>query len=214
MFAIFDTDHRRLFERSGVRTARWAGTIIVALSLGACGLDLPNISSPFGGSTSTSEAVKDPEQVPQDAAKNDGESQVPRFTQFTDIPIPANADVDLNNLLVLGTEDGWIGRLALQTDHDMTDMYAFYEREMPRFGWDQITIIRSAISTLTYSRGARIATITLQSRATGGAQIEFTVAPGAEQRGLDRARSPAKPIPDVPRRSSNKTPQTQVGTSG
>ncbi|MDA1310518.1 MAG: hypothetical protein O2985_13060 [Proteobacteria bacterium] len=96
----------------------------------------------------------------------------------------------MDNLLVLGSEDGWIGRLALTTGHSMTDMYAFYEREMPRFGWNKITIVRSAITTMTYSRGMRIATITLQRRTTGGSSVEFTVAPGSDAR-MGGGTSPA-----------------------
>lgn len=146
--------------RSGIKT-RLLGAAVVAVALSACQMTLPDVSNPFAAATATSMPAKDAEARPKDAASQDGDSETPRFTQFTDIPIPANAEVDLDNLLVLGTEDGWIGRLALTTGHGMTDMYAFYEREMPRFGWDQITIIRSAISTMTYGRGPRIATITL-----------------------------------------------------
>jgi hypothetical protein len=133
----------------------------LALTLAGCQFAFPDVPNPFNGTTSTSVSAKDAEKRPKDAASQDGETETPRFTQFTDIPIPANAKVDLDNLLVLGTEDGWIGRLALGTAYDMTEMYAFYEREMPRFGWEQITIIRSAISTMTYARGPRVATITL-----------------------------------------------------
>jgi hypothetical protein len=193
---------------------RLAGAGFIVLALGACQFELPEISSPFTSSTSTSQAAADVKTKPRDAAKHDGDSQIPRFTQFTDIPIPANAEVDLDNLLVLGSEDGWIGRLALKTDHDMTDMYAFYEREMPRFGWEQITIIRSAVSTLTYSRGGRIATITLQSRATGGAHVDFTVAPGTNPMAVGRDRKSATPASGSRRGAAMDQERNTVGASG
>lgn len=91
----------------------------------------------------------------------------------------------------------------------MTEMYAFYEREMPRFGWDQITIIRSSISTMTYSRGGRIATITLLPRTTGGSNVDFTVAPGFDSRA---AGVPGQTRPLIQRQPVK--PRAQVGSSG
>jgi hypothetical protein len=90
---------------------RILATALIAASLSACQLALPDIGNPFDGSTPTSTSERDPDSGPQNAANKEGETETPRFTQFTDIPIPANAEVDLDNLLVLGTEDGWIGRL-------------------------------------------------------------------------------------------------------
>lgn len=102
----------------------------------------------------------------------------PSFNQFSDIPIPEGANMDLDQTLILGNQDGWIGRLSLKSRHSMAMMYNFYEREMARFGWSQITVVRTSISTMTYSRGQRIATITLQpGTLSSGVTIDFTVAP-------------------------------------
>lgn len=114
-----------------------------------------------------------------------GNVQEEVFKQFTDIPIPTDADLAIEESLVLGTEDGWIGRLSLDVGHPMIDMYAFYTREMPRFSWEQLTTVRARISTMTYRRGTRVATITLQPRSSlgtlsnlgTGTTIDFTVAP-------------------------------------
>lgn len=191
------------------RTGGILGGLVVAVALSGCQMSLPGVPNPFNDSTPTSVSAKDPSARPQDAKDQNGETEAPRFTQFTDIPIPANAKVDLDNLLVLGSEDGWIGRLALDTGYEMTEMYAFYEREMPRFGWDQITIIRSSISTMTYSRGGRIATITLLPRTTGGSNVDFTVAPGTDSRA---ATAPGYTPPSVQRQPVK--PRAQVGSSG
>lgn len=188
------------------------GAVLAAASLSACQINLPDVPNPFETAASTSVPTKDPDARPKDATNQDGETETPRFTQFTDIPIPAHAKVDLDNLLVLGTEDGWIGRLALTTGYEMTDMCAFYEREMPRFGWNQITIIRSSISTMTYGRGPRIATITLQPRTTGGSSVDFTVAPGTDGRTANNPRQPAQPVRATPVRPPAK-PRAQVGSS-
>jgi hypothetical protein len=188
------------------------GALLAGVSVSACQFALPDVPNPFEAAATTSVPAKDADAGPKDAASQDGETETPRFTQFTDIPIPANAKVDLDNLLVLGTEDGWIGRLALTTGHEMTDMYAFYEREMPRFGWDQITIIRSAISTMTYGRGPRIATITLQPKTTGGSSVNFTVAPGTDGRTANETQGSSRPVQAAPERPPAK-PRAQVGSS-
>ena len=114
------------------------------------------------------------------------------FTQFSDIPIPSGADMNLADTLVLGGADGWLGRLSLDAGFGMAEMYTFYEREMPRFGWEQITTVRARISTMTYRLGERIATITLQSQLTGGTTVDFTVAPA-------QGAAPEGTVPVVPR---------------
>ena len=156
----------------------WSCAVVFMSFLSACqSTDLPS----FGQTTTTGEtAQNDPGR--SDPQKK-GRSEGTQFAEFSDIPIPANAEIDFDNLLVLGAEDGWIGRLAMTTGYKMSDMYTFYEREMPRFGWTKITSIRSATSAMTYSRGDRIATITLQSRTIGGTAINFTVAPANPRAG-------------------------------
>lgn len=130
---------------------------------------------------------------------NTGATAADTFKQFNDIPIPADAGIDLEQSLVLGTEDGWIGRLSLDVDYVMIDMYAFYTKEMPRFGWEQLTTVRARISTMTYRRGSRVATITMQPHSglqrlsnvsiSNGTSIDFTVAPAARAV-IDGARKP------------------------
>ncbi|GAB4197348.1 MAG: hypothetical protein OHK0024_36520 [Thalassobaculales bacterium] len=106
------------------------------------------------------------------------------LTKFDDVPIPSNSSMDFSKSIVLGNQDGWIGRLTLDAGFSLADMYTFYEREMPKFGWQQVTVVRSAITTMTYTRNQRIATITLQPKSLAGSgfgnrtEVDFTVSPG------------------------------------
>ena len=157
--------------------ARRCGVAVLALilPLAAC---VPNPLDSFrntetvGGTGGGSLAAgRDPDK---------GAAPASTFTQFNDIPVPAGADLDLEQSLVLGTEEGWIGRLSLDVGYGMSEMYSFYEREMPKFSWEQLTTVRAKISTMTYRRGSRVATITLQPRsgiASSGTAVDFTVAP-------------------------------------
>ena len=101
----------------------------------------------------------------------------PSFAQFSDVPVPAGATMDLERSLVLGERDAWIGRLAMTVSANASRTYDFYFAEMPRFGWTPITTVRAGTSVLTYSRSGRVATIQISSRTLGGADISMIVSP-------------------------------------
>lgn len=159
------------------RLRRALAPLAAAVLLSGC------ITNPLdGGSAAT---VPQTNAVPSAGTAGDGPGpRANSFAQFSDIPIPVDAAMDLGQTLVLGDDEGWIGRLSLDVTHGMTDMYAFYEQEMPRFGWERITTVRARISTLTYRRGPRIATVTLQPTLTNGTTVDFTVAPANTSRNV------------------------------
>ena len=133
--------------------------VVASLGLAACA------SQPRLGARS------EPDTEPTTARQRLG------FDQFPDIPIPAGAAMDLERSLVLGSADEWTGRLAM-TVRDSTDaLYDFYHREMQKFGWQEVTTVRSEISVLTFSRGDRVATVQIRSTTLSGALIDLTVSP-------------------------------------
>jgi len=101
------------------------------------------------------------------------------FARFVDIPMPGKNTIDLDRTLVFGTEKDWIGRVSLSSSMGVSEIYDFYKREMPRFGWTELTSVRSATSVLTYQMDNRIATIQVASQRFGGAAIEFWMNPKA-----------------------------------
>jgi len=101
----------------------------------------------------------------------------PSFAQFSDIPVPAGADMDLERSLVLGDRDSWIGRLVMTVPGSAGKAYDFYVSEMPKFGWVPVTMVRGETSVLTYSHGERIATVQIRDRTIAGAAISLTVSP-------------------------------------
>ena len=111
----------------------------------------------------------------------------PSFAQFSDIPIPSGAKMNLDRTLILGPQDSWIGRLGLETSHNTTTMYDFYKQKTPEFGWQEITSVRSAISVLTYTRAERVLTITLRTKTISGSELDITMSP----RGGGKPMSPA-----------------------
>jgi hypothetical protein len=101
----------------------------------------------------------------------------PSFAQFSDIPVPSGADMDLERSLVLGERESWIGRLVMTVPGSAGKAYDFYAAEMPKFGWVPITMVRGETSVLTYSHGERIATVQISDRTIGGAAVSLTVSP-------------------------------------
>ncbi|KZD01555.1 hypothetical protein AUP43_13825 [Oceanibaculum pacificum] len=144
--------------------------------LGALGVVLLVTGCQMNPLTS-SNSITTSASAPAGGTRNGSPAPPPAFSQFSDVPLPANARMDLDKTIILGAEDGWIGRLALDASYPLTEMYAFYEREMPKFSWDRITVVRSSVTTMTYGRGARIATITLQPNGGSATTVDFTVSP-------------------------------------
>lgn len=170
---VFD----RAFAPARRRAVLGSLVVLAALGTGACDKTarlLESTSSPDAGTTSE-----------------------PNFSQFSDIPIPAGADMDLERSLVLGEQDSWIGRLVLAVGTNPGKTFDFYFGEMPRFGWFPITTVRAETSVLTYARADRIATIQVQGRTLTGSTVSMTISP---KRQLSGARSVA------PRSAPRSTP--------
>lgn len=99
------------------------------------------------------------------------------FTRFPDIPVPAGAKIDLDKTLVFGGGETWFGRIAMSANYGADKMFDFYKQDLPSFGWQEITSIRSANSVLTYQREDRIATIQISGSTLQGTQVLITVSP-------------------------------------
>ena len=116
------------------------------------------------------------------------------FAQFPDIAVPAGAKMDVERSLVLGARDNWIGRLAMSATGSTSESYDFFLREMPKFGWQEITSVRSEVSVLTYTRGDRVATVQIRKKTLGGSAVDITVSP----RGRPTAPTASSSMPASP----------------
>lgn len=102
------------------------------------------------------------------------------FSQFPDVPIPSGATMDVDRSLVLGSGNNWVGRLAYHTTRMMwmgmngSALYDLYKTQMPGYGWQEVTSVRSSVSVQTWQRSDRIATIQI-SDTTFGAEVSITV---------------------------------------
>lgn len=88
--------------------------------------------------------------------------------------------MDLKQTLLLGGSSSWIGRLVFSTPYSLNSMFDFYMSEMPKFGWKEVTVVRSKISVMTFTNKSRIATIQLEQDLVNGSIVSFTVSPKSE----------------------------------
>ena len=150
-----------VFRPTAFRRTTLLSLVGMTAILGACanttGL-VPNTGS--GGNAATTRAA--PTANPY-----------PSFARFTDLPMPSNAELDLERSLVFGGEESWTGRLVLNTNSSPSDMYDFYLTEM-----------RSKTNVMVFDRESRVATITILEGRLRGTVIDVTVAPRAENPGV------------------------------
>ena len=157
--------------RRTAATASLTNRRILPISRGFPALALASalVLSACGFSTPLTPSSKAPESnMPVD------QNQAP---QFTDIPIPNGARMDLDRSLVLGPRECWLGRLAFTSSASPNDIFEFYAREMPRFTWTGITAVRAGTSVLSYSRDERVTTIQISRTTLGGSEVLVTISP-------------------------------------
>ncbi len=102
---------------------------------------------------------------------------IPSFSQFPDIPVPAESRMLLDDSLIFGRDDRWTGRLAIESQLSASEAFEFFQREMPGEQWVEFTALRSDVSLLTFVRMDRVATVTIESETLSGAFVTITVSP-------------------------------------
>ncbi len=147
-----------------LRHGIYSVALVASLVLGGC----ENLSHMASGSSSTSASNQD---------NSKGGSAMPSFNKFTDIPMPSNSTLDMDRSIIFGASDAWTGRLVLNSRGTPAQMYDFYEREMPNFGWSKVTVVRADVSVLVYDRESRVATIKLTPGSFSGSTVDITVSP-------------------------------------
>ncbi|HLN22683.1 MAG TPA: hypothetical protein VK558_01725 [Patescibacteria group bacterium] len=117
------------------------------------------------------------------------------FAQFSDLPVPAKATMDVDHSLLLGHGDAWVGRLVYNSWNTPSSLYDFYRNEMPGFSWQEITSVRATISVQTWQRGDRVVTIQIKEN-TIGCEVTMTMAPSVTPGAVGAGYAPPPPAAD------------------
>ena len=99
------------------------------------------------------------------------------FSQFTDIPVPQKAEMDLTRSSIVGRDSDWMGKIYFYTPYSVGGVFDFYTYEMPKFGWKELTSVRGMQSVLVFIRGTRVALIQVSPAPFSGAEVLFNVGP-------------------------------------
>jgi hypothetical protein len=94
--------------------------------------------------------------------------------------LPAGYKVDNGRTMIFGTDEKWTGRLSYTATGSADEVFDFLHREMPNFGWAEISAMRSDSSLLTFTSQStgRIATISIRRGSViGSTQVDMVVAP-------------------------------------
>jgi hypothetical protein len=86
--------------------------------------------------------------------------------QITGIALPEGYSINRGETIVLGEGDRWTGRLVYEINSSAGDMFDFVRRQMPVFGWSEVSVVRAHTSTLTFSSPGtgRVATVNITPR--------------------------------------------------
>ena len=129
---------------------------------------------------------------------SDASNAPPALPQFNDVFVPSGAKIYVERTIILG-ENPWYGQLALGASSEAHALFEQYRRDMTGLGWQEITSIRAQVSTLTFMREDRVATVQIQASRLRGSEITITVSPrgaGASPGGSAvRGGPPIRPAP-------------------
>lgn len=146
---------------------------VLGLSLGAC-----SQSAPLNGGAGQPQS-----SAGGTAAGQPGGELVMSFSQFPDLPIPDDADMDVERTLVFGGGEAWFGQLAMSAPHGTGEMFDFYKRNLNRYGWQEVTSVRAPTSVLTHMRDDRVLAIQISEATFLGSEILLTVSPREQGQG-------------------------------
>jgi hypothetical protein len=137
-------------------------------------------------------------------ANSSGSADQPaNFQLVTDIPIPAGATMDNDRSLILSDRDRWTGRVVMTLGNSANEVTAFYQAQMPNFGWQPMMSVTSETSVLTYLRGDRAATVQVERRTVYGTMVSVTVAPRQADTGGTTGSGGGSDLSPAPRAAPN-----------
>jgi hypothetical protein len=88
--------------------------------------------------------------------------RLPDTREFGDVLIPRDMDVDKNASLVQNTASGSLGLLRLHGRVEMASLMRFFQNNMPKDGWRQVTEFRSPNSLLVFQKENRLCLIAIE----------------------------------------------------
>lgn len=138
-----------------------------------------------------------------------------KLSSLSDFPLPRGYSLDSKETIVFGEADHWTGKIEYDINASADDMFEYYRKEMPNFGWMEISVHRANISVMTFQRQSRVATIQIHRGQVYGSTVNVVVAPMTQSGGRTSSYTPSSsgassdlppPSPRGPARDVSTTP--------
>lgn len=109
----------------------------------------------------------------------DGESIQDIQTKLLgDMPIPSGAKINNESTLILGSGDGWAGRVAIVAQQNSNETFTFFRDQFQKAGWTLVSSTKTKNSILVFIKKDRTATIEIEDAGwIGRTNVMLTVAP-------------------------------------
>lgn len=115
--------------------------------------------------------------MPATSSAAGGAEEPANFQLVTDLPVPSGANRDNERSVILSYRDRWVGKLVMKLWKNAGEATAFYQQQMPAFGWEPVMSVTSQRSIMTFLRGDRAATLEIEPSALWGSTVTITVGP-------------------------------------
>jgi hypothetical protein len=94
------------------------------------------------------------------------------------MPMPGGARINNENSLILGSGDGWAGRVSITSAQNANETFTFFRDQFQKAGWTLVSSTKSKNSILVFIKKDRTATIEIEEGGfSGKANVMLTVAP-------------------------------------
>jgi hypothetical protein len=95
-----------------------------------------------------------------------------------EMPLPGGARINNENSLILGSGDGWAGRVSITSAQNANETFTFFRDQFQATGWTLVSSTKSKSSILVFIKKDRTATIEIDGGSfAGNANVMLTVAP-------------------------------------
>lgn len=99
------------------------------------------------------------------------------FSEFTDIPIPEESIMSIENTEIYGKDNDWVGKVVYESPYDTLNLFDFFKTELPKFNWREVASIHGKVPVLIYGRFPRVMIIRLESNRFSGSTVTMSLTP-------------------------------------
>jgi hypothetical protein len=107
----------------------------------------------------------------------DGQAQNP-VQLLGQLPLPPGAVIRVDQSLIIGAGDNWVGRVVLDVGRDFDAAYRFFLETYPANGWTVVSSVRGKNSFMVMTRQERTATFEMvDGGMLASSVVSMTMAP-------------------------------------